>query len=81
MKILDKHVQKMQCSSYTSEDGELNIDTEVAISILINALEEQAKLFMSCLPETKGEGPSVEAYHAEFLSNAEKLGLINKKDV
>ncbi len=54
------------------------------------ALEEQAKLFMSCLPVTADchelvndyENGMIEGHNtcrSEFLSNAEKLGLINKK--
>lgn len=52
------------------------------------ALEEQAKLFMSCLPKEQssisivGFGKlSWNECLKEFNSNAEKLGLINKKDV
>lgn len=50
------------------------------------AKEEQAKLFMSCLPEDNlmGNADYSDGFSdciSDFLSNAEKLGLINKKDV
>lgn len=59
------------------------------MSWIRDILEEQAKLFMSCLPEDKdcvrggfsGVDNGFNNCRSEFLSNAEKLGLINKKDV